>query len=602
MADQTGLVIAGDDEANVLSVYITDEGDGTRSVYNVITAGGGNDRVFGTDELGGTLPYGVQLFGEDGDDRIWDSTNADTLSGGNGNDVLYYAGGADVIDGGDGIDTLSFGETLPAGRISLDNLTIASIEVLVIDDGLNVGHFELNALDEIQVYSLANRPTLIFTEQAMLTDVKLVGKRAEWLLAGSDFNDRIDLSASTITSSIDGGLGNDFIIGGQLVGVIRGGAGNDRLTGGKAADGIAGGVGNDIISGAGGNDRYLNGEAGNDTVSGGDGNDKIDGGDGNDRIDGGTGNDLIYSSKGRDIVSGGDGDDKIFFGSKERLDTQILKGGNGDDTFENSGHGAHALGHAHIEIQGGKGMDTLLLRDGDLSDIAITGVEILNLSLTSKIAISADALEDVQRISGVEGSQLYITLSSGGTVTWDKGMANASWIDLQGSNQADYIDVSAAAGGFWTIDGGKGDDVIIGPSSRQLNVDLRGGDGNDTLVASGSGGVPMRGGRGNDILIGGTGNDRMDCSDGGVDTIIVGRNSGSDAVQGLIFSGRGQDMIDLSDILSVKNFEDLVNNHVSEYHDDKGHVLGTVIDLGGKNTLFVNGLGIADFEESSFIF
>jgi Ca2+-binding RTX toxin-like protein len=597
MVDQTGLVIAGDDEANTLSVKIVDETDGTRSIYNVIKAGGGNDRVFGRDEDGDTLPYGVQLFGEDGDDEIRDSVNADTLSGGSGNDVVYYAGGADFIDGGDGIDTVSFAETLPAGRISLDNLTLSNIEKLVIYDGLNVGHFDLNSLSTIEAHSWATETTLLFTQQATLTDVKLVGKKTEWRITGSGLDDQFEFSTSAISLSINGGLGNDIIFGGERGNVIDGNSGNDTLIGGDAPDAIAGGNGNDEISGAGGNDYYLFGESGDDNIFGGDGNDTIDGGEGDDKIFGGDGKDLIYASSGHDIINGGDGDDKVYLAAKVLIDTQILNGGSGNDTFLGSSFDTDV----RVNIQGGKGVDKLELRNGDLSHITIKGVEILDLSWTSKITIGAETLDNIQRILGVNGSELDITLSSGGSVTWDKGMVNSYWTDMQGSSQADHIDVSSAAGAFWTIDGGKGDDVIIGPSSRKVSTDIKGGDGNDRLVA-GSGGAFMVGGRGNDTFIEGAGGDGMDCSDGGTDTIIVSRNSGNNGVQGISFSGTGRDVIDLSAVRSIDDFEDLMKNHVREYQDAKGHLAGTMIDFGSKNTLFLDDVGISDFKEASFIF
>jgi len=89
---------------------------------------------------------------------------------------------------------------------------------------------------------------------------------------GSNYNDSINLKNSNKTCFVDGGDGNDVIVGSNN---------NDLLWGGR---------GNDTISG----------ENGNDQVAGGPGNDKLFGNDGNDNIEGGSGNDLIVGGKGVD--------------------------------------------------------------------------------------------------------------------------------------------------------------------------------------------------------------------------------------------------------------------------------------------------------------
>ena len=84
--------------------------------------------------------------------------------------------------------------------------------------------------------------------------------------------------------NVDGGGGNDIIIGNNSANTLNGGAGNDRLFGGDGAD-------------------ILRGNAGNDILNGGDGNDHLFGGNGNDifQIDSGDGRDVI-----KDYTSGDD--------------------------------------------------------------------------------------------------------------------------------------------------------------------------------------------------------------------------------------------------------------------------------------------------------
>jgi len=82
---------------------------------------------------------------------------------------------------------------------------------------------------------------------------------------------------------------------------IQGSAGNDTISGGAGSDSIAGGSGRDTIDGGAGRDR----------ISGGDDNDQIDGGDGNDVITGNRGNDVIDGGGGQDRCSGGPGNDTV---------------------------------------------------------------------------------------------------------------------------------------------------------------------------------------------------------------------------------------------------------------------------------------------------
>ena len=82
------------------------------------------------------------------------------------------------------------------------------------------------------------------------------------------------------------------------------------------------------MDGGEGNDS-LDGGSGNDVVLGGDGRDKIKGGSGNDVIDGGNGNDTINAGSGDDTIDGGSGVDRFFLGAGD----DVASGGAGADTF-----------------------------------------------------------------------------------------------------------------------------------------------------------------------------------------------------------------------------------------------------------------------------
>ena len=96
-------------------------------------------------------------------------------------------------------------------------------------------------------------------------------------VSGGNGNDEIDLSGVTLRffPSLDcdkRGRRN-----------VDGGDGNDALIGSPCSDSLSGGNGDD----------NLHGKGGNDTLDGGDGNDKLDGGDGTDTCIGGGGTDTF---------------------------------------------------------------------------------------------------------------------------------------------------------------------------------------------------------------------------------------------------------------------------------------------------------------------
>ncbi len=191
------------------------------------------------------------------------------------------------------------------------------------------------------------------------------------LLLGTSGDDRL-IASGKADARLEGGDGNDVLVGGAHVNTLIGGAGNDVYTirdaddvvvevagGGvdivyasvdytltdnvevlKMLDGAAVGMGNDLgngitgttqsdlISGLGGDDD-LRGRGGNDTILGGDGDDVLIGEAGADRLEGGAGADRLYGGDGDDVLIGGDGNDRLEGGPG----SDILIGGLGADAF-----------------------------------------------------------------------------------------------------------------------------------------------------------------------------------------------------------------------------------------------------------------------------
>jgi hypothetical protein len=99
-------------------------------------------------------------------------------------------------------------------------------------------------------------------------------------VTGSPGNDTIDCGGTgPAGKTINGNGGNDTITGTDYDDTINGGDGNDTLTGGTGADTIDGGLGIDKVSGSAGNDNLVgpSNDGSQDTVDGGDGIDTCQG-------------------------------------------------------------------------------------------------------------------------------------------------------------------------------------------------------------------------------------------------------------------------------------------------------------------------------------
>jgi Ca2+-binding RTX toxin-like protein len=153
--------------------------------------------------------------------------------------------------------------------------------------------------------------------------------------------------SATVTGveDVEGGSGNDSIVGDDAANVLAGGAGDDTIDGRGGVDDLDGGVGSDTVSyasegagvvvslgaGTGGPAGAVDvlhsfegvaTGAGNDLVSGtaapetftlGAGDDQLNAGEGDDTADGGEGNDLLRGGAGRDTLSGGPGTDTVTY-------------------------------------------------------------------------------------------------------------------------------------------------------------------------------------------------------------------------------------------------------------------------------------------------
>ena len=143
-----------------------------------------------------------------------------------------------------------------------------------------------------------------------------------------------------------GQAGRDSIVGGDGPERIFAGDDDDTVNGGGGRDTIYGGAGNDSLRGGGGSD-LIDGEDGNDTIRGDGGNDRLFGGNGFDRLRGSDGNDELHGGASKDFLAGEAGDDSIYGeGGNDVLDggagKDFLDGGRGDDLENDPADDQHA--------------------------------------------------------------------------------------------------------------------------------------------------------------------------------------------------------------------------------------------------------------------
>lgn len=278
--------------------------------------------------------------------------------------------------------------------------------------------------------------------------------------------------------------------------------------------------GNDTLRAFPGDGNFLEGGSGQDDLIGGPGDDFLNGGDDNDdfftsdgldEIDGGQGEDLIVYERNVDafdisvnqdeiIISRTDSVDIVKnveffdFGAERLTLAQVIEQamtaptvlGTGDDVFTIIGDGG--------EVDGGAGNDEII--GGGGSDVLIGGVG--NDTLTC--GGGADRAEGGRGSDSISGGRGADTL-----------MGNGGRDDLDGGGGSDALfggggrDQLIGRGGRDTLDGGGGRDALQGGGGRDV---LIGGGGRDS-VDGGGGRDSLTGGRGRDTLEGGGGADNF---------------------------------------------------------------------------------------------
>jgi Ca2+-binding RTX toxin-like protein len=625
-------------------------------IHLTIDGGAGNDTITGGD--GDDM-----LLGGDGNDFVDGNQGADVAFLGAGDDVFQWdpGDGSDAIEGQGGTDTLIFNGSNIAEEINISanggrgRLT------------RNIGNvtMDFDDVERLQLNMLSGADAITVNDLTG-TDVQQVAVDLAGV-AGSGIGDG---AADTVTVNGTGGgdqinvanNGSSILVTGLPAQVSIDGAeaANDSLM-------VKGLGGNDTINAAtlaGGHIKLaIDGGTGNDTILGSGGDDMLAGGEGNDFVDGNQGSDVAFLGAGNDVFQWDPGDGSDVVEGQAGTDTLVFNGSNAAETIDISANGNRArlfrnVGSITMDLNDVEHLQLNALGAADAITINdLTGTDLKQVAIDLSATIGSgqgDAAADTVTVDGTAGNDKINVASSGNSVTV-KGLpaqVTVNGIDadatdslvIDGLNGNDTIDASKLAANLvkLTIKGGGGNDTVIGSAGNDV---VNGGIGSDVaLLGAGDDEFVWNPGDGSDVVEGQSGLDTltfkganidekfdisangsrvrmtrdigivtMDVNGtetinlhalGGADTITVGDLSGTDVTGVNIDLGAdGGDDDGSADTIVINATED---DDVISISSDNGvvtvHGLGedvTISNFGTDDHLVINGLGGDDVIEAS---
>ena len=261
----------------------------------------------------------------------------------------------------------------------------------------------------------------------------------------------------------------------------------------------------------------VDGGLGNDTLLGSNGVDILLGGDGTDFVDGQQGNDTAFLGAGDDTFQWDPGDGSDTIEGQDGRDAMTFNGSAANERMETSANGgrvrftrdvaAITMDLNDVESINAKalgGADNLIVND-------VSGTDLTNV--VSDLAVAGggdDAAADNVIVTGTNGDDTA-TVSAAGTNAQVNGLPAV--VSVSGASATtDRLTVNALAG----------DDVVDASSvpAGAVLLTLSGGDGGDVLLG-GAGNDTLLGGAGDDVLLGGAGADVLDGGAPGDDDVVI---------------------------------------------------------------------------------
>ena len=427
---------------------------------------GGNDTIT-LNEVSGAVPR-ANLFGGVGNDVLTGGSGGDMLFGESGNDTALGKGGNDLLFGGNDNDTLTGGDADDQvfGQSGNDRMIWNPGDDTDLNEGgAGTDSVEVNGGNGTEQFTAtANGVRVRFDRLNPAPFAIDIGTSENLVLNANGGDDAFSATgnlAALIRITVDGGTGNDTILGSNGIDIMLGGDGNDFLDGQQGNDIAFVGAGDDVF--------------------------QWDPGDGSDVVEGQAGNDRL-----------------LFNGSA--ANERFTASANGGRVLFTRDVGSIVMDVDNVEIIDLKafgGADTVTVND--LSGTDVTAVH-------SDLG-GADAQQDAVVVSGTNAGDA-VDIAGSGTSASILGLpAQVNIARTEGANDRlalnalggeDVVDASDLLAGVvkLTIDGGLNDDVLIGSAGNDV---LIGNAGDDVLV----------GGPGVDVLDGGEGDD-VELSSAGV--------------------------------------------------------------------------------------
>jgi Ca2+-binding RTX toxin-like protein len=355
-------------------------------------------------------------------------------------------------------------------------------------------------------------------------------------------------------------------------------------------------------------------------INGGIGNDTLLGTANNDRVTGGAGNDLARMRAGNDLFlwNLGDGSDTIFGDAGIDRAVFTYDAGQGSVFIDAVGTLARVInagilsGVERIELRPLGGTDGITVEN-----LAGTGVGLVAIDLAGTVGgvVGDGATDTVQRGGSSGNDTLVASLVSGKiSITGPSTQVTISHFDaidtlrINGNEGNDTLDASQLTAGLMKVDlfGNIGNDRIIGSRGNDA---LNGWSGNDTIV----------GGRGVDNVLLGAGNDLFEWNagdgsdivdgDDNVDTLRFNGNTADETITVFTASGaarvsRGATIVEAQEIerLQVRalggadsiTVNDLIASPVTSVLVDLAATKGGILADKKVDTVTAFGTGNAD--------
>ena len=286
----------------------------------------------------------------------------------------------------------------------------------------------------------------------------------------------------------------------------------------------------------------VDGGAGNDTILGSNGIDLLIGGDGNDFIDGQQGNDVAFMGAGNDVFQWDPGDGSDIVEGQDGTDTMLFNGSAGNEIFEASANGGRVrftrnVGNIVMDLDDVEAIDLNTLGGTDtttINDLSGTDLVEVNIDQAGTIGGTAgDGAADIVIVNGTSGDDIIDVFGAGTSVSVVGLHAQVNIANSEGANDSLVINALGGKDGVTattlpagviklTIDGGAGEDILLGSQGADMFL---GGDNNDFIF----------GDNGNDVAFMGAGDDVFQWDPGdGNDTL-----EGQDGIDMMLFFGSG---------------------------------------------------------------